>query len=101
MDSFVEEAAEMRIMVLGKWWNLKFVPTLGTPGNPKWGDCDHPTTRKKEIRILSRLRGRDKLDAIIHEMLHAADCHKTEDWVDTVATDIARELTRLGYSDSG
>lgn len=90
----------MRIRILGKFWELRFVPTLGVVKLPKWGDCDHPGVKGKQIRILSKLRGEERLDALIHEMLHAADSHKTEDWVDTVATDIARALTRLGYKET-
>lgn len=84
----------MRIKICGKIWQLRFVPTLG---DGKAGDCDPPEAKSKTIRVLSRLRGERQLDILIHEMLHAADWHRSEEWVEETASDIARSLYRLGY----
>lgn len=65
----------------------------------KHGDCDSPDTPNKEIRIQAGLKGRLKLEALLHEMLHAADWSKDEEWIHYTAADIARELTKLGYTD--
>lgn len=88
----------MRIRILGKFWSLRFVPTLGSAENPKRGDCDPPEATSKSLRVLSGLRGEDQLEVLIHEMLHAADWHRSEEWVAEVSKDMARALTRLGYT---
>lgn len=84
----------MKIRLLGKCWNFSFgrVRLKGTVAH-----CDSPDTPNKEIIVSSRLRGEAQLDAVIHELLHAADWHKTEEWVDQVGTDLARALYRLGW----
>lgn len=88
----------MRIRILGKFWALRLVPTLGSADSPKRGDCDSPGSANKSVRILSGLRGEERLEVLIHEMLHAADWHRSEEWVNEVAKDISRALTRLGYT---
>ena len=90
----------MRIRILGKWWQLRFVPTLGSIDQPNRGDCNAPDVRGKSIRVLSSLTGEERLEVLIHEMLHAADWHRSEEWVDQTAKDLARALTRLGYKES-
>ena len=91
----------MKVRILGKNWNLQFVPRLGKneAGEDKAGDCDHPEAKNKSIRVLSGLRGEKRLDTIIHEFLHAADWTKDEEWVAASAHDLARILTRLGYKE--
>lgn len=86
----------MQIVVSGKRWNLRFVKTKTYDG-----ECDPPTKPKKEIRIAARLKGEEKLDAVIHELLHAAGWHIDEEFVGKFATDAARALTKLGYSENG
>lgn len=89
----------MRVKILGKFWTLRFVPTLGTVEHPLRGDCASPSTKNKSIRVLSGLRGEERLEVLIHEMLHAADWYRDEEWVGEVASDIARAVTKLGYKD--
>lgn len=52
---------------------------------------------EKTIRIADNLRGKELMDTVIHEMLHAADYYKDEEWVEKVASDITRLLWRLGF----
>lgn len=61
------------------------------------GECDPPDAPGKRIRIKRGLSEFDHLDTAIHEALHAAGWWADEEWVDEVATDIARLLTKLGY----
>lgn len=82
----------MRVKILGKVWNLRFAPNMANRG-----DCDPPTTRGKEIRILSSLRGEERLEVVIHELVHAAGWHIDEGFVAGFARDAARALWRLGY----
>jgi hypothetical protein len=84
----------MRVRILGKLWRLMFSPNL-----KEHGYCDAPTLKNKTIRVSSKLRGRKRLEIILHECLHAADWTKDETWVDETAKDLARILDRLGYHD--
>jgi hypothetical protein len=86
----------MVITILGKRWLLQFVPRW-IVGKDRDGTCDSPQDKNKTINIVQSLRGERRLDVIVHEILHAADWHKDEEWVETVASDIARTLWRLGY----
>ncbi len=82
----------MRITILGKHWNLRFAPNMADRGC-----CDSPGCKKKGIRILSSLKGEERLEVLIHEMLHAAGWHIDEEFVERFANDCARALWRLGY----
>ena len=82
----------MRIRILNKRWRLRFAPNLANRG-----DCPGPAAKHKEIRVLSGLRGEERLEVLIHEMLHAAGWHIDEAFVEQFARDVARALWRLGY----
>lgn len=82
----------MRIRVLNKFWHLRFAPNLAN-----LGDCDPPSQPNKEIRVRSTLSGEERLDVLIHEMVHAAGWHIDERFVNQFASDLARALWRLGY----
>lgn len=82
----------MRVQILNKRWWLRFAPNMGNRG-----DCDGPHKPDKEMRIASELRGSERLEILIHEITHAADWHKDEEFVDQFAHDMARILWRLGY----
>jgi len=86
----------MRVKVLGKIWRLRFAPNMGARG-----DCDPPSAPGKEIRISSSLLGEERLEVLIHEMLHAAGWHIDESFVEQFACDAARALWRLGYREGG
>lgn len=82
----------MRIKIRGKIWEVVY------PTNMKnRGLCDAPETKSKKIRILSALRGEEKLEVLIHEMLHAAGWHIDESFVTEFAADAARGLWKIGY----
>ncbi len=82
----------LRVTILGKRWRLLFKRMKGH------GLCHHPEKPFKEIHINSSLRGRDCLEAITHEYLHAtAHDLLSEEWVEEAAHDLARILWRLGY----
>jgi hypothetical protein len=82
----------MRVKLLGRWWGLRFVPNLRDDGA-----CDPPTLKGKEIRVKSTLTGVDRLETVIHEMVHAAGWHLDEPFTEQFAHDAARVLWRLGY----
>jgi hypothetical protein len=83
----------MRIKIGNKYWKLIFVELDEETG----GECDSPDTNGKEIRIATDLGNQEELEVIIHEMLHAADWSKDEEWVEVIADDIARTLWKLGW----
>ncbi|RIK72917.1 MAG: hypothetical protein DCC68_25715 [Planctomycetota bacterium] len=86
----------MQVRMLGKRWRLRFVLNLGA----NRGDCDAPDRRAKEIRVAAGLRGEERLEVLIHELVHAAGWHIDESFVERFAADAARVLWRLGYRDA-
>lgn len=87
----------MQLTILGKRWLLRFVPKIDTKRSR--GECESPTDPKKEIRVLQRLKGEEKLEVLLHEFLHAASWHIDEEFVKQFSIDAARNLTKLGYTD--
>lgn len=90
-----------RLTILGKQWRfsrrrLKTHFGFVTGTGPDAPASSHDMTNR-EIVVDSTLRGESELRFILHEFLHAADWHKSEEWVDQVSNDAARFLTRLGY----
>ena len=85
----------MRVKVLSRIWHLRFAPNMANRG-----DCDPPDQRNKEIRVSTSLRGEERLEVLIHELVHAAGWHIDETFVEQFASDAARVLWRLGYRDS-
>lgn len=79
------------ILVNGVEWLLRFSRLRGTAD----GWCCY---NDRKILVHNRLRGKDRLDVLIHEMLHAHHPHLSEESVTQTATDIAEVLFNLGYS---
>ena len=65
----IRRSIPMRIRVLNRFWNLRFAPNLANRG-----DCDPPDKPGKEIRVSSTLRGEERLEVLVHELVHAAGC---------------------------
>jgi len=84
----------MRLTILGRRWWLRFVRLYTNRG-----ECDPPDKQGKEIRVCTSLKGEERLEVITHEMLHAAGWHIDEQFVTQFAADLARNLTKLGYTD--
>lgn len=83
----------MRVKVCGKYWDFRFVPLRTAKG-----DCDPPTLPGKQIRVDSRLDGEERLEVIIHELMHASDWKVSEEHITEAAADISAILWRLGYT---
>lgn len=79
------------LTILGKRWRLRFVRGL-LRRKGLLGECDHPETPNKEIRIDSQLRGKAFVAVLVHEILHAGDWHKDEAWVDRMDGDLTTAL---------
>lgn len=67
-----------------------------SPGTDR-GLCDAPYNKNKHILVHEDLRGEERLEVLIHEMLHAGVWDLAEEAVGETARDIARVLTKLGY----
>lgn len=94
-----EVGAGMIVTILGKRWKFRWVTRSEMP--KAWGTCDAPDQPGKEIRIRKGQSEIDELDTVIHEVLHASDWHKSEEWVAEVAEDLARILIKLGWRRHG
>jgi hypothetical protein len=85
----------MIVQILGRRYKMQFVNKIDDNGTR--GFCDKPTAKNKKIVIEKGMPPQEELEVTIHELLHAADWHKDEEWVEEVGKDIARILYRLGY----
>lgn len=88
-----KKSKNRKIILLGKRYNLKYIPYLGKYD----GSCDPPDLIDKSIRIQSGLKGREELETLIHEFLHALDWSKDESWIDQSSCDISKILWNLGW----
>ena len=84
----------MHVTILGKRYEVRFVPYLG---KNTLGNCEDPNEPGRVIRIRKGLSEKQTLDTTIHEILHASDWTKSEEWIEAVATDLTKILWRLGY----
>jgi hypothetical protein len=84
----------VRVKIIGKYYDMRFAKGLKLKGF-----CEGPQVKGRKILISDALKGEKKLDIILHELLHAGDWDKDEEWIAQAATDFARILTKLGYHD--
>lgn len=70
---------------------------LGTEDYPLNGDCSNPQESHRIIRYYLGLRGEERLDILIHEMLHACFWDVREEGVSEASTDIARTMWKIGF----
>jgi hypothetical protein len=62
------------------------------------GWCVHSSdAARRKILIHNKCRPATELRLTLHELLHAADEHKTEEWVNQASDDMAEILWKLGY----
>lgn len=59
--------------------------------------CDSPYDKNKTIRISKNMEGVERIEAIVHEGVHACFWDIDEDAVDEAAKSIATLLWRMGY----
>jgi hypothetical protein len=84
---------DRHITIRGRRWRLKYKRLP----RDEFGRCDAPDTPEKCIFIRKGIKGRQELDTLIHEMLHAALWDLDETAVNDTARDIAVALWRIGY----
>ena len=80
-------------MIDGKYWTLATAPLRGLDGLAE----NDPTTPKKHIWISDKVKGRDLLDTIIHEVTHCSEKKWIEEAVLQFSSDLAKILWDLGY----
>ena len=51
------------------------------------------------VSVRPGLSVKKRIEIIVHEILHAADWSKDEEWVEETGRDIANALHALGYTD--
>jgi len=85
----------MNIVIMGKRFSLEYTNQM--PDADTDGLCDSPTTIGKKIKVRRSLEDLRRLEIEIHEMTHAADWYKDEEWIDQFAKDISAALWRIGY----
>lgn len=83
-----------RITINGERWTLREVARLGPEESPLDGDCSRDA---RLIRVRKSLRGIERLETLIHEMIHAEGWHIDEEFVERAAADMAAVLWQLGY----
>lgn len=82
----------------GVRWLVRFTRLRGQAAG--WAylpDPRKPHAQRHRILIESRLKGRARLETIIHECLHATNPTASEEHVTQTASEIARVLWTLGY----
>lgn len=92
--------ARHEVYARGKRYSIKFVEAMtDADGTELRGLCDPPD--KPTHRTIRLIRGQTPeglLDSVIHEMLHACLWDLDESAVLEIASDIAKALTKIGYS---
>lgn len=86
----------------GVEWQFAFVSaedvSIVTGDTETLGVCeDHRYSESPKIMVTDSLKGRKRLNTTLHELLHAADIFKTEQWVEQTANEIERILTEDGW----
>lgn len=82
------------LKILGKTYVIKYCKVP----EDRWGDCDHPDTPGRQIRISEKLTGEKQLIVTLHELTHSLAYEMfSEEWVKKVGEDLGKALWKLGY----
>lgn len=74
-------------------WLLRFSTLKGAA----YGYTFSQKSKHPRIILDARMRGRKKLEVLVHELLHALNPTQSEEHVEQQGKDIARVLWSLGY----
>ena len=80
---------------LGRKYELIY---MDVPPDELYGNCSAPMDKPRQIKINTNLAPEHTLEVLIHESLHACDWNAQEWFVEQTAKDIAKFLTKLGYT---
>ena len=91
----------MRVKILGKYYNLKFVTFLGHNDSQKeeeiLGKCSDPNEVDRQILIKKGLSPKLELDVTCHEAFHGFLWNYDEAFIDQFGTEFSEILWKLGY----
>lgn len=84
----------IRVRIRERVYTIRFMPAKAM--GKDWGRCYVPPGRHPLIEIRRSLTGRNLIDTIAHEVLHAAQPDISEEGVDETASAIASALYAAG-----
>ena len=87
-------AQEFIANINGKRWKIRTaVSNLAVRG-----DCDAPDVKNKQIRVAASIADDEQFCEILtHEILHAADWHRSEEWITSTSKSIANILKKCNF----
>lgn len=86
------------VTVAGKRWSLLFSTTKELSLlRDAWGFTTDPTGKGRCIVLRKSLAGKQLMETVVHEVLHASAWPIDEDTVERYAADVTRILWRLGF----
>lgn len=94
-------ADDHHFTIAGEKWLLRFTRLRGQAAG--WAylpDAGKPRTTQRKVLVDSRLKGRPKLETIVHEVLHVLTPSASEEHITLSARDLARVLWALGYREA-
>jgi beta-lactamase regulating signal transducer with metallopeptidase domain len=74
--------------------HLKKLGRYKIKGSKVRGLCDPPTVAPRKILVDSRLKGKERVEVILHECLHLAGWHLDEDFISQFAFEVAELLEK-------
>lgn len=80
----------------GVRYRIRFVRSSEIPFD-RFADCSAPSDKRPEIRVRQVLRGKARMETVIHEALHAQTWTRSESDVARSARELAALLWRCGY----
>jgi hypothetical protein len=93
-------ADDHHFTISGDKWLLRFTKLRGSAAG--WAYLPDPKNKQLEKKILvdSRLKGRARLETIVHEVMHVLQPTASEEHITLSARDMARILWALGYRET-
>lgn len=86
----------MRVRIRGRLWDFA-IDSRGVSPDAN-GYCEAPHRKRKRIRVRPGLSDAKTMEAVIHECLHAGAWELDEEFVEEWSADVARVLSRLGFT---
>lgn len=80
----------------GLRWRFRFVRSKDIPDD-RWADCSTPDDPRRQIRIREVLRGKGRLETILHEALHAQWPDDSEEKITRHGKELSELLWKIGY----
>jgi len=86
----------MVITVLGRRWKFEWFKRYTIKGDIVIvGDCSSPNEKNKRLRLAKGLKGSALAEELLHEMLHAAGWHVTEEYIKEFSSDYRKAAEKF------